>query len=151
MTCLRRWIISARSLMGRVLPAARSDLGGVMPFIMLLMPAMIGMAGLAYDGGNLFAARREAQSVAAAAARDGADDIDVASLYAGSPVLAPSAPATAVTFAGNEGFAASARLISATEVEVSVSRSVNVRLLSIVGVGPQTVSGLATAEMRWGP
>ncbi len=137
----------SREVIGRV----RSDRGGVMPFIMLLMPVMIGMAGLAYDGGNLFAARREAQNVAAAAARDGADDIDVASLYAGNPVLAPSAPATAVGFAGNEGFAASARLISTTEVEVSVNRSVNVRLLSIVGVGPQTVSGTATASIKAGP
>lgn len=129
----------------------RSQEGSVTPFIILLIPSMVAMAGLAYDGGMLFAAKREAVNVAAAAARDGANDIDVASLYASNPVLAPTAPGTAVAFAGNAGFGATSRMLSPTEIEVTVNRNVNMVLLGIVGVGSQNVTATATSEIRVGP
>ena len=129
----------------------RCDSGSATPLIILLIPAMAAMAGLAYDGGMLFTAKREAVNVAAAAARDGANDIDVASLYASNPVLATTAPGTAVAFAGNEGFGATSRFLSQTEIEVSVNRSVDMELLGIIGIGSQTVTATATSEIRLGP
>lgn len=129
----------------------RSQEGSVTPFIILLIPSMVAMAGLAYDGGMLFAAKREAVNVAAAAARDGANDIDVASLYASNPVLAPTAPGTAVAFAGNEGFGATSRMLSSTEIEITVNRNVDMVLLGIIGIGSQNISATATSEIRVGP
>ncbi len=126
--------------------------GSITPFIIILLPTMIGLAGFAYDAGMVFAARREANNVAAAAARAGANDIDVPSLYAGDPILASTAPATAAAFAAGEGWGgASARLISDTEVEVSVQGTVDMILLEVIGVGTQTVRATATAEMNDGP
>lgn len=141
MTQVRAWLAA----LGR-------ERGSITPFIIIMLPTMIGLAGFAYDAGMVFATRREANNVAAAAARAGANDIDVPSLYTGDPVLAATAPATAASFAANEGWGgASARLISDTEVEVSVQGTVDMVLLEVIGVGTQTVRATATAEMNDGP
>lgn len=132
----------------RIRRRARCDRGAVEPFILILLPAIIGLAGLAYDGGMIFAAKREAYNVASAAARAGANDIDVPSLYAGDPVLAPSAPATAAAFASGQGVTVvGAHLASDTEVEITVSQRVDMLLLGIAGVGSKTVEATAVAEI----
>ena len=129
----------------------RSERGSISPFILLLLPALVGLAGLAYDGGNLFAARREAVNVAAAAARAGANDLDEASIYAGDPELAPSAIGTALAFAFGQGSdSASARQVDTDLLEVSVDRSVDMEFLGLFGIGSQTVSGTAQARVRDG-
>lgn len=129
----------------------RSDRGGISPFILVLLPALVGLAGLAYDGGNLFTGRREANTVAAAAARAGANDLLEASIYAGSPELAPSAASTATGFAFAQGAsAASARRVDVDLIEVNVSWTVDMEFLGIFGVGAQTVSGSAQARALQG-
>lgn len=129
----------------------RSDRGSISPFILLLLPALAGLAGLAYDGGILFAARRDAANVAAAAARAGANDLYEPSIYAGDPELAPSAPSTAQAFAFSQGVSsASARSLDRDLIEVTVTQSVDMVFLRVVGIGTQTVSGSAQSRIREG-
>jgi Flp pilus assembly protein TadG len=54
----------------------------VLVWLALLMPLLVGVAGLAIDGATVFAARRELQSVADGAARAGATQVDLGSLRA---------------------------------------------------------------------
>lgn len=128
------------------------DGGGATPFVLVLLPALAGLGGLAYDGGMLFAAKREAYNVAAAAARAGANDIDVPSLYASNPVLSHTAPATAGSFASARGMnVRGVRLINEREIEITVSTSVSMTIWGVVGVPDQVVEATARAEMAETP
>lgn len=134
----------------RVTAAALGDeRGGVLPFIAILLPIFVGFAGLVYDGGNLFAERRRAVNVAAAAARAGANDLYEPSIYAGDPELAPTARSTAEAFALTQGAStATAQVIQRDLIEVTVTVDVDMLLLDVVGVGSQTVTGTADARVR---
>lgn len=122
--------------------------GAVSPFIMILMPALVALAGLAYDGGMLFAGRREANILAAAAARAGTNDLDETSIYEGDPVMAASAPGSATGFAYAHGAdTATATVIDPRHLEVVVTRQVNLTFLGIVGLGTQTVHGAGTSHV----
>lgn len=122
--------------------------GSVSPFILILMPALVGLAGLAYDGGMLFAGRREANILAAAAARAGTNDLDETSIYEGDPVMAGSAPGSATGFAYAHGAGtANAIVIDPKHLKVEVTRQVNLTFLGIVGLGTQTVSGTGTSHV----
>lgn len=127
----------------------RGDRGGVSGFIMMILPALVGLAGLAYDGGQLFAERREAYNVAAAAARAGANDLVEDSIYLGDPILAPSAPSTAVGFAYGQGVAtATANPLGPKRLQVTVTNQVDMTFLGIFGIGRQTVTGTAESRVR---
>lgn len=129
----------------------RGDRGGVSAFIMMLLPGLVGLAGLAFDGGMLFAGRREANNVAAAAARAGANDLLESSIYLGDPILSPTAPATARSFAFSQGaVTALATPVAPDRIEVTVTRQVDMTFLGIFGVGTQTVTGNAEAKVRAG-
>ncbi len=121
----------------------------MLPFLVLLLPAFVGLAGLVYDGGNLFAARREALNMAAAAARAGANDLDEATIYAGDPALAPSAEITAAVFAHRQGAtSATADALGPDLIEVTVTIDVDLLLLDAFGLGTQTVTAVADARVR---
>ncbi|MEP1122624.1 MAG: pilus assembly protein TadG-related protein [Ilumatobacter sp.] len=141
MSC-RRWRAN------RIEPVA-DERGGIAPFIVMLLPIFVGLAGLAHDGSQLFAARREAVNVAAAAARAGANDIDEPSIYAADPVLSDTALATATAFAYAEGAeTAVASRIDPVRVQVTVTDTVDLTFLGFFGVGSQTVEGTADARLR---
>lgn len=128
----------------------RDDEGGVLVFVILMLPALVALAGLAYDGGMLFHARRETVNVAAAAARAGAADIDEAAYtYDQSLRLSGTAPDTARAFAESLGVTfVSAAMENGTDraqsLTVVVSREVDFVFLDFVD--SQTVTGTATAR-----
>lgn len=135
----------ARSLRNRLV----CDRGAVTPFFIIMFVSLVGLAGVAYDGGNLFAARREANNLAAAAARAGANDITEESIYAGNPQLATGAPATAASFAMIQGATtANARQVEHDLIEVTVTRTIGFRFLYVVGLNEGTVTGQAQARVR---
>lgn len=133
--------------MARPTPTLASERGSISPFIVVLLPALVGLAGLAYDGGNLFAARRDATNVAAAAARAGANDLDETALYNGEARLAPSAIGTALGFAFAQGAdTASARQVEVDLIHVQVTRQVDMEFLGLLGVGTLSVRGEGQAR-----
>ena len=75
----------------------RTDAGAVSVFVVIVATALIAVTGLVLDGGRLLAARREAQDIAANAARAGAQALDEHRLRAGRTVLDPIAAMHAVS------------------------------------------------------
>src|SRR4051794_34176656 len=117
-------------------PRARSDRGSILPFTATLVAALIGCAGLAVDGGRILAARRDASSIAAAAARRGAEELAWTGLATGHAMVDPdraSAAALAyIRLAGADGQVAA----TPERVEVTVVVTKPTVLLGAFGVGP---------------
>ena len=127
----------------------QGERGGIMPFILMLLPVLLGFVGLAYDGGVILAEHRHATNVAAAAARAGTNDLDEASVYAGDPVMAPTAEATARSFALAQGAnTALARRIEPDVLEVEATMRVDLLFLGVIGLGSQTVTGVADSKVE---
>ena len=126
------------------------ETGDTLPFILLMMPVFIAAVGLAYDGGTIFVAKREALNAASAAARAGAADITEESLYAGNPELAPTAGSTAAGFAAGEGYDAVGVSFngSKTKVKVTVTQDVDMAFLTIVGLDTVTVNEESIARVE---
>ncbi|MEM9133658.1 MAG: pilus assembly protein TadG-related protein [Actinomycetota bacterium] len=142
---------TARRVRRLAVAARRDERGGTLPFLVILLPAFVGLAGLVHDGGNLFAARRHALDMASAAARAGANDLDEASIYAGDPELAPSAEITAALFANRQGATSATAEAHGTDlIEVTVTVDVDLLLLDAFGLGRQTVTAMADARVREG-
>lgn len=74
----------------------RDERGSVAPFIAVISLALVMVAGMAYDGGQIVAAQARARDLAGNAARAGAQEIDLTALRAsGRPELLPDQAAAA--------------------------------------------------------
>lgn len=126
--------------------AAIRDDGALTVFFVLLVPALVLVAGLVFDGGQLLAARRAVQDAAQDAARAGAQAVDVAAVREGHTMLAgPRAAVAARTWLAAEGESGSVS-VSGDTVTVTVRRAVPLALLGAVGLSSRTVS--ATEQAR---
>ena len=126
----------------------RREEGASGPFLIILMPALIGFIGLVYDGGMVFVAKREALNVASASARKGAADVTNSSLYGCTPDLNVSAPATAVQFAQKSGYKATASKPRGDQIEAVVEKDVDMIFLNVVGVQSVTVRESAISRVE---
>ncbi len=136
--------------MGRLRRSIGSDRGATLPFIAILLPVLVGFAGLAFDGGTIFVAKREALNVATASARRGAADVTEESLYNGRPELAPTAAATAAGFATSQGYNAGAATYGGNNDKVRVNVQVRVTLVfgAFVGINSVIVNESAIAQVQ---
>jgi Flp pilus assembly protein TadG len=118
----------------------------VTPFVVLLSIALLAVAGLVLDAGLALSAKVQALDTAQAAARAGAQQLD---LYAYrtrgvthlDPTRATAAARSWLASAGVQGDASA----TATTVTVTVRRSSRTQLLQIAGVQTLNVSASATA------
>ncbi|MER7273509.1 pilus assembly protein TadG-related protein [Dactylosporangium sp. NPDC000244] len=122
------------------------DSGKVTAFVTVLMVALLGVAGLVLDGGLALAAKVQALDVAQAAARAGAQQLDLVqyrttNIAVLDPARAAGAARAWLTAAGAEGDATA----TTTTVTVTVRRTSNTQLLQLVGVEQLHVSATATA------
>jgi Flp pilus assembly protein TadG len=121
--------------------------GGTTTFVLLLVVPMVMMAGLAFDGGQILSARREAADTAQQAALAGAQAIDGPTVRQGqievSPGLVQAAATQYLAEAGHTGTVQ----VTATEITVTVTQTVDMQLLSVIGVGSKTVTGVATSRL----
>ena len=123
------------------------DAGTSTVFFLVLVPALVVMAGLAYDGGRILSARREALDTAQNAALAGAQGVDVSAVHAGDVRLAPGSVASRVDgYLATVG-ATGSHTATADTVTVVVTETVSMELLGAIGVGPKTVTGTATARI----
>ncbi len=128
--------------------AARAgERGSVTVWIVVMaMPLMI-VAGLVFDGGRILAERREALDVAQNAARAGAQAVDVSAVRSGDlrldPQLVQLAAQDYLTATGHTG----AVSIDGASVTVTVTNTVDMQLLSAIGIGEKTVTGTSTARL----
>jgi Flp pilus assembly protein TadG len=133
----------------------RGDRGTLSLFVVMLVPAVVLMAGLLVDGGIAINAKERAADVAQQAARAGADDLDVANLRQGNVQLAPDACGVALAFVpkyqgigavGNGCFVTNGNLEVAPVITVSAKVVVHSQILGLVGLGTftETASGSAS-------
>jgi Flp pilus assembly protein TadG len=100
----------------------RRDDGGVTAFVAVVAVALVMVAGMAYDGGQVLAAHATARSDASKAARAGAQEIDLDVLRAtGDIALSPAAAeAAALAYLDDAGAVGSAS-VEGNAVTVTVS------------------------------
>ncbi len=126
--------------------------GMVTAFVVIFTLALLAMAGLVLDGGLALAAKVHAIDDAQAAARAGAQAIDIP-LYRSTGTITLD-PAQAVADA--QGFLAAAGehgtvSVAGETVTVNVTITQPTQILSIVGVDQLTVSGTGSATAQQGP
>lgn len=122
------------------------DRGSVAPLVLLLVAVILAMTGLAVDGARILAARREAIDTAQSAARAGAQAVDPNALRQGDLILDPNAAtAEAEAFLAATGHRGSVAVLDG-RVEVTVTITRPMPLLSALGIQERTVTGVGTAR-----
>jgi hypothetical protein len=126
-------------------------------FVVALMPLFMAVIGLALDGGQLFVARSDLQTVADSAARAGASQIDGGlgaplRTSAGSPPrLQPdNARTVARAYAVRQGVTPTAVRADDQHVVVDMAREVRMVFLPIIGRRTILVTARGVARQRWG-
>jgi len=121
--------------------------GGVTPFVLLFVVPMVVMAGLAFDGGRVLTERRAALDVAQNAALAGVQAVDGASVrQGGTDINVGKATTAAQNFLLSQGYSGSVTVAGDT-VTVTVTKVVDMQLMSAVGVGSKTVTGVGRARI----
>ena len=117
-------------------------------FVAVVAVALLMASGLVLDGGRLLAARREAADAASAAARAGAQAVDVAALRSARSTQVEPVPATiaARRFLASRALQGDVRA-SEDRVHVRVEIRRSTTLLGLVGIGSVTVSGEGSARI----
>ena len=109
----------------------RAEDGTIAAFVAVLAVALIAVAGLAYDGGQIIRATAEARDLASAAARAGAQQVASDEVHAGRAHLDPAAAQQAATdFLAAAGTTGSVQ-VADTSVRVTVTVIQPMRLLPL--------------------
>jgi Flp pilus assembly protein TadG len=105
--------------------------GTISAFVAVLAVALVAVAGLAYDGGQIIRATADARDLAGAAARAGAQQLATDQVHAGRAWLDP----TAAEHAAGQYLAATATAgtvtVTDTDVRVTVTLTQPMRLLPL--------------------
>ena len=129
----------------------RGDSGQISVFAVVMMLAFLAAAGLVLDGGIALSAKVQALDQAQAAARIGAQQLDLTTYRTTGtarldPARAQGAARDWLTRAGLDGQVTA----TTTTVTVTVRRTSDTQLLRIVGVDTLAVSATATATALQG-
>lgn len=116
----------------------RDDRGSITGFVVVLLVAVIGFAGLVIDGSRIVAEKISASDHAENAARAGAQEI--AQLRNGLFVLdIPHANAAASAYLSAHGINGSV-VASSAEISVTVTSTISTTMLALVGVSSKTIT-----------
>lgn len=129
----------------------RADDGRVTAFVVVLTVGILALAGLTLDGGLALADKVQADDQAEAAARAGAQGIDLAAYRStGTVQLVPAqAVADAQSYLAMVG-ASGTVSVSGDTVTVSVTAVERTQLLSMIGIPSLTVHGEGSAHPQRG-
>ncbi len=135
-----------RCLLRQVRARTGDDSGQVTPFVVILTIALIAFAGLVLDAGMALSAKVQALDAAQAAARAGAQQLNLVVYRTNNiaeldPPRAEAAARGWLTSAGLDGTVTA----TTTTVTVTVRRTTRTQLLQLVGVRSLDVSVTATA------
>ncbi|WP_031488047.1 pilus assembly protein TadG-related protein [Streptomyces bicolor] len=129
------------------------DRGGVTVFVAVCVIALIGIIGIAVDGGSKMRAVERADFIAGEAARAGGQAIDPAQAISGDAVVVDpqDAVAAARSYLSSVG-ATGAVSVSADgkTLTVTVDSSYDTKFLSVVGIGTLAVTGHGKATLLYG-
>lgn len=129
----------------------RGEAGNASIILVLITPAIFGVAGLVVDGGRAINARQRATDHAEQAARAAADAVNVDALRTGTglvidPLAARSAAERYLTAAGALGSVA----VGPGSVTVTVTAKTSTAFFAVIGIDQLTVTGTATARRARG-
>src|SRR6266545_978512 len=135
-----------RCLLRRVLARTGDDSGQVTPFVVILTIALIAFAGLVLDAGMALSAKVQALDAAQAAARAGAQQLNLTAYreHNVAELDPPRAEAAARAWLASAGLDGTVTATTTT-VTVTVRRTTRTQLLQLVGVRSLDVSAAATA------
>ena len=106
------------------------DRGSITAFVAVVATALVLVAGMAYDGGQVIAAHQATRSLAARAARAGAQQIDLNDLRAtNEPRLDPTAAEAAALDYLARADATGTATASTTSISVTVTRTQPMHIL----------------------
>jgi Flp pilus assembly protein TadG len=113
------------------MPDLRSEDGTIAAFVAVLAVALVAVAGLAYDGGQIIRATAEARDLAGAAARAGVQQLDLADVHAGRAWLDEAAARHAASaYLATTGTTGTVT-VTDTDVAVTVTVTQPMRLLPV--------------------
>jgi Flp pilus assembly protein TadG len=123
------------------------DAGNASIILVLITPAIFGVAGLVVDGGRALNARQHAANHAEQAARAAADVVDVDAIRTGAglaidPLPARSAAERYLAAAGATGTVS----LGVQFVTVTVKATTQTAFFAVIGVNHISVTGTATAR-----
>lgn len=122
------------------------DRGSATVWMIGVTVAAFVMVGLVLDGGIMLRARSDAFSIAASAARAGAQQLDPAAAVEGNTVLDPvAAQQAALDYLAAQGVTGTVT-VTADTVTVSVTTTARLQMLQIVGGDTVTFDATATAQ-----
>ena len=126
---------------------AGGEQGTVTVFVVSMTTALLLVAGLVFDGGRMIAARREADAVAAAAARAGAQGLDEAGVRQTdrAPLNASDVVRRVERYLGRTNYSGVAR-VSGDTVTVEVHRTQTLAILSLAGIASSDITGTGSAR-----
>jgi Flp pilus assembly protein TadG len=135
------------------LRGADGERGALSLMIVVLVAALVLLAGFVVDGSAQLAADENAQALAQEAARAGATSVDASTAYRNGsfvvdPQLAASAAAGYLSSAGYGDY--KVFVVSNSEIRVRVTVSEPTKFLSVVGIRSVTSTGWATASLVTG-
>ena len=128
------------------------EAGMVTAFVVVFTLALVVMAGLVLDGGLALSAKVQAIDDAQAAARAGAQAIDIPLYRSTGQITLDSAQATtdAERYLAQSGHTGTVT-VDGEQVAVTVTISQPTQILSLAGIGHLTVSGTGTATAEQNP
>jgi len=127
--------------------AKTRDAGNASIILVLITPALFGVAGLVVDGGRAINARQGAADQAEQAARAAADALDVDAVRAGAalvldPLAARHAAERYLAASGATGTVA----VRQGTVSVTVTGTTSTVFFAVIGINQINVTGTATAR-----
>ena len=129
----------------------RDEAGTVTAFVVIFSFALFLLAGLVIDGGLTLAARIQAIDEAQAAARAGAQAVDIALFRSTGEVVLDAAQAKgdAQSYLAATGHSGTVQ-VNGDNVDVTVSITQPMQILGIGGIGSLTVTGRGNATAEHG-
>jgi Flp pilus assembly protein TadG len=139
-------VTRARFLLRRLRTRTGDDSGQVTAFVVILTIALVGFAGLVLDAGMALSAKVQALDAAQAAARAGAQQLDLTEYreHNIAQLDPPRAEAAARSWLASAGLDGTVTATTDT-VTVTIRRTTRTQLLQLVGVSTLNVSATATA------
>ncbi|MGW7425760.1 TadE/TadG family type IV pilus assembly protein [Streptomyces sp. NPDC054813] len=131
----------------------RDDRGGVTVFVAVCVIALIGIIGVAVDGGSKMRATERADYVAGEAARAGGQAIDPAEAINGTAITVnpQDAQAAAQAYLRSAGATGTVSVSGdGKTLTVVVTGTYDTKFLSVVGIGSLSVTGHGKATLLHG-
>ncbi|MFE9976201.1 TadE/TadG family type IV pilus assembly protein [Streptomyces hirsutus] len=129
------------------------DRGGVTVFVAVCVIALIGIIGVAVDGGSKMRAVERADYLAGEAARAGGQAIDPAEAISGNAIVVDPQDAQAAAQAYLRSIGATGTVSVSGDgktLTVNITGTYDTKFLSVVGIGSLSVTGQGKATLLHG-